>query len=96
MARRRVFQTTVECSDINADICIAANKAAIVGRTVTLDKTESTVAVSLDGSVLGRLGDAIGIQVSSAMARGQSFTAVIKNAYQNYDKNPAEHSFPSS
>lgn len=87
MAKRRVFQTTVECPGIT-NIGLTANKQAMLGRPITFEKSTSNseVAVCLDGAVVGHLDDIVGPQVSSAMGRGQSFTAVIKNAYQNYNK----------
>jgi hypothetical protein len=86
MARRRVFQIKVECPGIGTDLGRTANKQAIVGRTITFEKSASTseVAVCLDGAAVGRLDDLVGSQVASAIDRGQLFTVVIKNAYQNY------------
>lgn len=87
MARRRVFQIKVECPGISTDLGRTSNKHAIVGRTVTLEKSASNseVAVCLDGAIVGRLDDVVGIQVASAIDRGQLFTVVIKSAYQNYN-----------
>jgi hypothetical protein len=87
MARRRVFQTKVECPGIT-NLGLTSNKSAIVGRTVTFQKLalKSEVAVYLDGAAIGHLDNVVGPQVASAIERGQLFTAVINNAYQNYDK----------
>ena len=88
MARRRVFQTKLECPGIHTDLSRTANRTAIVGRAVTFEKPPSTseVTVCLDGAAVGHLDNIVGPQVASAIDRGQSFTAVINNAYQNYDK----------
>jgi hypothetical protein len=87
MARRRVFQTKVECLLTSADLGLTSNKNAIVGRTVTLEKSASNseVAVCLDGAVVGHLDNVLGPQVASAIDRGQSFTVVIRNTCQNYN-----------
>lgn len=87
MARRRVFQIKVECPGISADLGLTSNKNAIVGQTVTLEKSASNseVAVCLNGAVVGHLNKVVGPQVASAINRGQLFTAVIKNADQNYN-----------
>jgi hypothetical protein len=88
MARRRVFETKVECPGISINLGLTANRLAIVGRVVTLEKSgaASEVNVRLEGTVVGRLDDVVGPQVASAMDHGQAFTATIKNAYQNYDE----------
>jgi hypothetical protein len=88
MARRRVFQTKLECPGIHTDLSLTANRIAMVGRTVTFEKPPSTpeVTVCLDGAAVGHLDNVVGPQVASAIDRGQLFTAVINNAYQNYDK----------
>ena len=72
MARRRVFQTKVECLLTSADLGLTSNKNAIVGRTVTLEKSASNseVAVCLDGAVVGHLDNVLGPQVASAIDRG--------------------------
>lgn len=89
MARRRVFRTRTECPGITTDLGLTSNKLAIVGRTVTLQKsaTNSAIAVCLDGTVVGHLDAALGNQVAIAIDRGQSFRAVIVNAYPIYDAN---------
>ena len=86
MARRRVFQTGIECPGIS-DLGLTSNRNALIGRTVTLEKSTSSseVAVRLDGAIVGHLDNAVGPQVASAIDRGVSFSVVIKKAYQNYD-----------
>jgi len=83
MARRRVFKTRAECPGIGVNLGLKSNKTAIVGRTVTLEKSASNskVAVCLDGAVVGHLDAGVGDQVAKAIDRGQSFTAVIIDAY---------------
>ena len=89
MARRRVFKTRAECPGISAILGPTSNKHAIVGRTVTLGKSASNsgTAVCLDGAVVGYLDASVGDQVAIAISRGQSFTALIINAYPIYDDN---------
>jgi HIRAN domain-containing protein len=89
MARRRVFKTRADCPGINASSVLTSNKLAIVGRTVTLEKSASNsgTAVRLDGAVVGHLDARVGDQVAMAIDRGQSFTAVIINAYPIYNDN---------
>jgi hypothetical protein len=86
MARRRVFQTEIECPGLS-DLGLTSNRNAVIGRTVTLEKSASTseVAVRLDSAVVGHLDNVVGPQVASAIDRGVSFRVVIKKAYQNYD-----------
>ena len=88
MARRRVFQTKLDCPGIHTDLSLTANRIAMVGKAVTFKKLPSAadVTVCLDGAAVGRLDDVVGPQVASAINRGQVFSAVINNAYQNYDK----------
>jgi hypothetical protein len=59
----------------------------MVGRGVTLEKAGSEVNMILNNVVAGQLDPPIGNQVSSAIARGQSFTAVIENAFVIYGDN---------
>jgi len=59
----------------------------MVGRGVTLEKAGSEVNMVLDDVVAGQLDPPIGNQVASAIARGQSFTAVIENAFVIYGDN---------
>lgn len=89
MARRRAFKTRADCPGINASFVLTPNKLAIVGRTVTLEKSSSTsgTAVCLDGAVVGHLDAGVGDQVAMAIDRGQSFTAIIINAYPIYNDN---------
>jgi hypothetical protein len=88
MARRRVFQTKLDCPGIHTDLSLTANRQAMIGRTVTFEKSASNaeVAVCLDGAAVGHLDNVVGPQVALAIDRGQLFTAAINNAYQNYDK----------
>ena len=88
MARRRVFQTKLDCPGIHTDLSLTANRIAMVGKAVTFKKLPSAadVTVCLDGAAVGRLDDVVGPQIASAIDRGQVFSAVINNAYQNYDK----------
>jgi hypothetical protein len=86
MARRRVFHVKVECTGIKTDLAVTANKFALFGRPVILEKTESgSIALRFDGAIVGHLDDVLGTQVIAALDRGQAFTAKIENAYQNYD-----------
>lgn len=87
MARRRVFRTRVKCPGISTNLGLTANRVAMVGRSVTLEKSASNSEVSLclDGDVVGRLDATVGSRVASAIERGQSFTAVVENAYPIYD-----------
>lgn len=81
MARRRVFKTKVECSALNS----RTKRRPAIGQTVTLQKSASGPEIEVvwsEGTVVGRLDPAIGVQVASAIDRGQSFTAIIENAYQ--------------
>jgi hypothetical protein len=81
MARRRVFNTKVECPGID----FKTKRRLATGQTVTLQKSASgsEVQIALDErTVVGRLDPAIGVQVASAIDCGQSFTASIENAYQ--------------
>jgi hypothetical protein len=58
----------------------------MIGRTVTLEKSPSAeVNVTLDGAVVGQLDAALGNQVTLAIDRGQSFTAIIEKAYPIYN-----------
>jgi hypothetical protein len=58
----------------------------MLGRKVTLQKSlNSEVAVCLDGTAVGHLDALVGNQVALAIDRGQSFKAVIINAYPIYD-----------
>jgi hypothetical protein len=87
VARRRVFETKVECPGISVAQRLQRNELTgrwkLIGRAVTLEKSSSTgVNITLDGTVVGHLDAVVGHQVSLAIDRGQSFTAVIKNAYQ--------------
>src|SRR6266436_2155770 len=87
MARRRVFETRVECPGITVAQRLQRNELTgrwkLIGRTVTLAKSSSSeVNITLDGTVVGHLDAVVGHQVALAIDRGQSFTAVIKNAYQ--------------
>lgn len=57
----------------------------MLGRVVTLEKvSNSKVTLLLDGSVIGSLNTTVGHEVASAIDRGQSFVAVIENAFPNY------------
>ena len=87
MARRRVFKTRVQCPGFSTDVGLISNKLAMVGRTVTLAKsaTDSEVSVCLGDVVVGQLDATVGHQVASAIDRGQSFTALIENAYPIYN-----------
>ena len=87
MARRRVFETRVECPGITVAQRLQRNELTgrwkLIGRTVTFEKSSSSeVNITLDGTVVGHLDAVVGHQVSLAIDRGQWFTAVIKNAYQ--------------
>jgi hypothetical protein len=87
MPRRRVFQTTVECSGLG-DCGITSVKHSFLGRNVTFEtasQPESEVAVKLDDAIVGLLDKIVGAQVASAIDRGVSFTVKITNLYQNYD-----------
>ncbi len=88
MARRRVLHIKVECPGITEDLGVTANKHLLIGKMATLQKSSSNsdISVAVDGEVVGRLKEIVGSQVSSAMDRGQSFTALIENASQNYDE----------
>lgn len=79
MARRRVFKTKVECPGI-----VPVRRAAIIGEAVTLRKspTGSGVHIVLGNAIVGCLDTVVGPQVSSALDRGQLFTAVVEKAYQ--------------
>jgi hypothetical protein len=83
MARRRVFRTRAKCLGISTDLGPIANKPSIVGQTVTLERSTSNpeISVCLDGTVVGQLDSVIGNQVALAIDRGQSFIAVIENAF---------------
>ncbi len=87
MARRRVFETSIECPEIQ-DLGITANRKAVIGRAVAFEKSASTVAVAvlLDGRAIGHLDDVVGPQVALAMERGQVFGVVVKNARQKYNE----------
>ena len=87
MARRRVFETKVECPGISVAQRLQRNeltgRCKLIGRTITFEKSPSSeVNITLDGTVVGHLDAAVGPQVALAIDRGQSFTAVIKNAYR--------------
>jgi hypothetical protein len=86
MPRRRVFHIKVECTGIKSDLGVTANRFALFGRTIILEKSPSgSVDLFFDGAVVGQLDDVVGPQVAAALDRGQMFTAKIENAYQNYD-----------
>jgi hypothetical protein len=87
MARRRVFRIKVECPGIRTNLGLTSNRQALVGRAIAFEKapSDSEVALCLDGYVVGHLDGVVGPQVASAIDRGQLFTVVIENAYQNYD-----------
>jgi len=86
IAKRRVFKTRAECPGISTDCGIVSNKCALIGRTVTLEKSsDSEVNITLDSAVVGQLDAAVGKQVALAIERGQSFTAVIISAYPIYN-----------
>jgi HIRAN domain len=86
MARRRVFKTRAKCPGICTDLAPTSNRFAMIGRAVTLENSgNSEVAVCLDGAVVGHLDAAVGNQVATAINRGQSFTAVVINAYPIYN-----------
>jgi hypothetical protein len=57
----------------------------MVGKLVTLGKgSGSDVNLLLDAAVVGCLDPAIGTKVTSAIDRGQSFSAVVEKAFPNY------------
>jgi hypothetical protein len=86
MARRRVFQTKVECSGISVEPGRTSTHNALIGKSITFEKSPSTseVAVLLGGAAVGHLDSVVGPQVASAIDRGQLFAAVVKNAYQTH------------
>jgi len=87
MARRRVFQTKIECAGM--DVSLTAVRNALIGRTVTFEKSSSPafeVVVLMDGMVIGILDETVGPQVISALEQGVSFTVAIQKAYQKYDE----------
>jgi hypothetical protein len=88
MARRRVFHIKVECPGITMDLGRKSNKNLLIGKTATLEKSSSPfeVVAVLDGRNVGRIDGVVGSQVASGIDRGQTFTALIENAYQNYDE----------
>jgi len=87
VARRRVFRVKVECTGIVSDLSITANRFALFGRPVLFEKADGgSIALRLDGAIIGHLDDPLGTQVMTALDRGQAFTAKIENAYQNYDR----------
>jgi hypothetical protein len=86
MARRRVFKVRTHCSGLT--LRYPTDRSLFIGRSVILEKMpDSTTGVSLDGSVVGHLPESVSAQVASALDRGQTFTAKIINAYQDYDAN---------
>lgn len=59
----------------------------MLGRAVTFAKASgSEVKLLLDGAVVGCLDAAVGEKVASAIDRGQSFTAVVQQAFPSYDE----------
>ena len=59
----------------------------MISREVTLEKLSSSeVDIVLDGDVVAQLGHVIGPQVASAIDRGQSFRAIIENAFPIYNE----------
>jgi len=68
------------------DVSMTAVRNALIGRTVTFEKSllAVEVIVRMDGVVIGVLDETIGLQVISALERGVSFTVAIKKAYQKY------------
>jgi hypothetical protein len=87
VARRRVFRTRAECPGVETDLGPSSNKLELIGQTVTFARSISDfeVAVCLGGALVGHLDPEIGKQVAMAIDRGQSFVAVIINAYPIYD-----------
>jgi len=88
MARRRVFHIKVECPGIATDLGLTSNKQLLIGKTVAVVKSSSPpeVGVELDGRNVGRIDGVVGSHVAFAIDRGQVFTAVIENAFQNYNE----------
>lgn len=87
MARRRVFRIKAECS-LSMNISATAAKARLLKRAVHLKRlSDSEVVINFEGANVGRLDAVIAKQVAAAIERGQTFNAVIENAYQSYDEN---------
>jgi len=88
MAKRRVFRTRVQCPGIEGDLGPTANRHALIGRVVTLEKgLQSEVNVVLNGAVVGCLDASMGAKVASAIDRGQLFSAIIEKAFPIYNDN---------
>lgn len=80
MARRRVFKTEIACRRID----LSTKRRLSPGQTVGLRKSTSgcEVDVMLDDTTVGSLEGAVGVQVASAIGRGQSFGATIAGCWE--------------
>ena len=93
MARRRVFKTRADCPGINASFVLTSNKLAFIdldGRSRL--KSQRRIPEPLYASMYelllwGILTLGLGIRWPLAIDRGQSFTAIIINAYPIYNDN---------
>lgn len=85
LARPRVFRTRVTCPGITADLSRIVSQTAMVGQVVTLALGDhDSVALSVDGVTVGELDADIASKVAAALARGQTFTAVVERATPIY------------
>src|ERR1035437_9632965 len=80
MARRRVFQTDTECRPLD----LPTKRRLVPGQPLALRKYASGcgVDVMLEDVSVGYLPDAVGVQVASAIDRGQSFRATITGCWE--------------
>jgi hypothetical protein len=81
MSRRRVFRIDLGCPTMTA----ATKRKLGAGHSVAFQRSSGAggVDVVLDGAlVLGHLDPEVGLQVASALDRGQAFAPSIESVHQ--------------
>jgi hypothetical protein len=87
MARTRVFNAAIETPNLES----VTRKKLRVGRRVYLKRLESddssVVVLLSSGELLGSIDPSIGVQIASALERGQEFKATILNTVHSARSN---------